>query len=409
MFAKKIQSIVSIILMWIMFVFIGSFFPIKAFLLFILCMFCKKNVTVSKPVLFLVSSLCVSTIWGMTIGVLKGTDSPAMYLGLGFLWPLLSLFIVLPQLRTNKNFANLFKHLYYIHAFLILYDIGFAMSVIYDFPYYDIYPEVEIGFSYYETSSRMNFPNLNVLTYTVPIYFLIYLSKYEIGISRKIQALFLVLSFFLLIICGRRSLMSLFFLSPIACLFFERKLPKEMAKKTKKYLFIFLILLGSVVSYFILFEPEVVDGYSEAYMRAFDSDEEPVKYKQAVMLWNSFQESPIIGQGSGKSYYEPWRLHRGTSFEVIYLLMLATRGIIGFVFYLIGIVGPFFVGMYYALKYKDALFIFMLISYGFILLAEMTNPIMNSFDLILPLLFTYAKINSLASSYDKVIEKNNKL
>ena len=396
--AKKIQSTVSLVLMWIMLVFIGRYFPIKALLLLILCIFCDKKIYVSKPVLILVLSLCLSTLWGMMVGVLKNTDSPTMYLGLGILWPVLSLFIVLPQLKSNDDFNKLFKYLFYIHSFLILYDVGFALSVIFNFPYYDLYPEVEIGFSYYETSSRMNFPNLNVLTYTVPIYFLIFLSKYEIGISRKIQGAFLILSFFLLIVCGRRSLMSLFFLAPLACLFFERKLPKEMAKRTKQYLFVFLLVLGSIVMYFFVFEREVADGYIEAYMRAFDSEEEPVKYKQAVMLWNSFQDSPIIGQGSGKSYYEPWRSHRGTSFEVVYLLMLATRGVIGFTLYIIGIVGPFFVGMYYALKSKDALFIFMLISYGFILLAEITNPILNGFDLILPLLFTYAKINSLASN-----------
>ena len=396
--ARKIQSIVSLILMWVMLVFIGRYFPIKALLLFVLCILCEKKVYVSKPVIFLVVSLCLSTLWGMIVGVLKNTDAPAMYLGLGFLWPILSLFIVLPQLKTNDDFEKLFKYLFYIHSFLILYDVGFALSVIYDFPYYDLYPEVETGFSFYETSSRMNFPNLNVLTYTVPIYFLIFLSKYEIGISRKIQGVFLLLSFFLLIVCGRRSLMSLFFLSPIACLVFERKLPKDMAKRTKKYLLVFLLLLGTVVTYYVVFEREVADGYTEAYLSAFDSDEEPVKYKQAVMFWESFQDSPFLGQGSGKSYYEPVRSRRGTTFEVVYLLMLATRGIIGFVLYIIGIVGPFFIGMRYALKYKDALFIFMLISYGFIIIAEITNPIMNGFDLILPLLFCYAKINSLASN-----------
>ena len=178
-----------------MLIFIARFFPVKAGLLAILLFLCDKRPVIAKPVKVLCAFLCFSTIWGIIVGCLKGTEEPFQYFFLGMVWPIMSLFILTPMLRTENDFKNLFHYLFYIHAFLILYDIGFALSLIFSFPFYNLYPEVEIGFSFYGTSSRMNFANLNVLTYTIPIYFLIFLSKYDIGIKRFPQMVIVLISF----------------------------------------------------------------------------------------------------------------------------------------------------------------------------------------------------------------------
>lgn len=392
----RISKVTALVLMTMMLVFIARFFPIKAALLAVLLIFCDKKPMIAKPVRVLCFFLCLSTIWGIIIGVIKGTEDPFQYFFLGMVWPILSLFILCPLLNSEESFRKLFHYLFYIHAFLVLYDIGFALSIIYGFPYYDLYPEVEIGFSFYETSSRMNFANLNVLTYTIPIYFLILLSNYDINVNKILQIVVVVLSFILLILCGRRSLMGLFVFAPIAALFFRRQLPQAMSKNVKYIGFLFIIIIAGSLLYLYNNSQDVFEGYLYQFTKAFDADEEPIKYRQAVLLFNQFLDNPIVGTGSGKFFYDPNRHYFSENYEIIYLLMLATRGIIGFTFYMIGIVGPLLVGFKYARKEKDALFIFMLIAYAYILVAEMTNPIMNGFDLILPLLFNYAKINSLA-------------
>lgn len=378
-----------------MLIFIARFFPVKAGLLAILLFLCDKRPVIAKPVKVLCAFLCFSTIWGIIVGCLKGTEEPFQYFFLGMVWPIMSLFILTPMLRTENDFKNLFHYLFYIHAFLILYDIGFALSLIFSFPFYNLYPEVEIGFSFYGTSSRMNFANLNVLTYTIPIYFLIFLSKYDIGIKRFPQMVIVLISFVLLILCGRRSLMALFAFSPLMALVFRRVLPTDLSKNLKYMLIAFIIIIIGSLYYLYTTQPDAFEGYLYSFTKAFDSEEEPIKFHQAQLLYNQFLDNPIFGTGSGKYFHDSFRGYTSANYEIIYLLMLATRGIIGFIFYLIGMVGPLIVGLKYAIKAKDALFVFMLISYFYILLAEMTNPIMNGFDLILPLLFNYAKINSI--------------
>lgn len=391
----RIAKTVGILLLALMQIFIAQYFVLKAIMLLLLIILCGKSNNIATPVKILCAFLCISTLWGILIGCLKGTENPFQYFFLGLGWPVLSLFILLPLLKTENDFKSLFHYYFYIHSFVILYDIGFAFSTIFGFPFYNLYPEVEIGFTLYDTSSRMNFANLNVLTYTVPIYFMIYLSNYDIRINRFFQFVMVLLSLFLIIFCGRRSLMGLFIYTPIMALLFRKQLPKETSQNIV-YFFtpIFAIIICALLYIFIV-QTDVFWGYVDTFTKAFDSSEEPLKFRQARMLYNEFLDSPFCGQGAGKYFYDTVRHYRSSNFEIVYLLILATRGMIGFLFYILGIWGPLFVGLKIAVKKKDTIFLFMLISYSYIIMAEISNPIMNGFDLILPLLFNYAKINSL--------------
>lgn len=403
---KKLAGLLAIILMLSMMSVMQILYPLKIFLLTLLLMLCTSKARVCRQNRMLCFFLCASSLLGMIVGVIWGTPHPFYAITVGMIWPILSLFIVTPLLKTNNDYNVMIKWMFYMHSFLIIYDLIYAFSIIRGTPILNLYPELGYeGFSFYETTSRMTFINLNTLTFTTPLFFLLYLIRYDFMVNRKIQLLILFLNFFLLIFCGRRSLMAIFLLVPLATIFFQRMFSKQTYFYTRRYLFFILLFGICSIGYVYIVMPEVFEGYLFTFTKAFDSREESTKFYQAKMLWGHFVDNPILGTGTGAVFYEADRGIRQHQFELTYFLKLATGGIIGFTLYIMGTVGAMLVGFKYAKKRDDVLFICMLFAFIFVLLADATNPVLCSFDLMLPLFLVYAKINSCVYNYDNVITR----
>lgn len=381
---------------------VSFLYPVKILLLGLLLLLCFKDARICKQNSFLCAFLCISTLLGALVGALRGTEHPFYALTVGVAWPILSLIIVTPLLKTNRDYQVMIKWMFYMHTFLIVYDLLYAANVLWGTPIINLYPEVDVGFSFYETTSRLSLINLNTLTFTTPLFFLLYLTHYDFGVKSRYQFVVLLLNLFLLIFSGRRSLMLIFFLCPFFTLLFSGFFQKESAKRTKKYLFLILVIVVGALGYVYTTMPEVFEGYLYTFTKAFDSDVESTRFNQAKMLIGHFEENPIFGTGSGAEFYEADRGIRQHQFELTYLLMLATRGIIGFVLYILGTIGVLLTGIWFAWKRKDVLFVCMLFAFFFVLVADATNPVLCSFDLMLPLFFCYAKINSCVFNYDRI-------
>ena len=394
---NRIRAIVSLVMMALMLIFPAKLYVIKIVLLGILFFTFIGKTRISKTIRFLLLFLVMSTLWGLIVGTLNGNPYPLAGVTTGVMWPILGVIIVLPQLTKEIDFNNLAHYLFYLHAFIVIYDILFALHFIIGFPFFNLYPEVETPFSYYGTTSRLNLDdNLNVLTFTIPFYFLIWLSNYNIRINRIFQLFMIAAAFFLMILSGRRSLMLIFITAPILVVLTGEFLPKESVKTVRKMLVFFVVLLFFALLYVSVNEPELLEGYSHTFLKAFDSDEESTKFIQAKMLWNNFCENPIIGAGNGAEFYEAARGVRQHQYELIYLLILATRGIIGGCMYFWGIFGVLIIGVRLFLKTHDIMLLSLMFGFLFVLIANATNPVLSSFDLMLPLYFCYAKINSLS-------------
>ena len=199
--------------------------------------------------------------------------------------------------------------------------------------------------------------------------------------------------------------MLIFILAPLFTIIFQGLFPKKASAETKKYLSLILIFIVGALGYVYTTMPEVFEGYLFTFTKAFDSEEESTKFNQARMLWGHFMDNPLLGSGAGAEFYEADRGIRQHQFELTYLLKLATGGIIGFTLYIMGSVGALLVGFKYARKRKDVLFICILFAFFFVLLADATNPVLCSFDLMLPLFLVYAKINSCVFNYN-IVEIN---
>lgn len=402
MTVRKLRGVLAIMLMMSMMSVISFLYPLKILLLGVLLLLCYRDARVCKQDRLLCGFLCISTLLGMFVGLLRDTEYPFYTITVGVLWPILSLIIVTPILKTKYDYEIMVKWMFYMHAFLVVYDLLYASSMLYGTPIINLYPEAEEGFAFYETTSRLRLINLNTLTFTSPLFFVLYLSRYEFRVSRIFQFVIILLNFFLVIISGRRSLMLVFFLTPLFAIIFSGFLSKESSKTARKYLLILVAIIVGALGYVYTTMPEVFEGYLHTFTKAFDSSEESTRFNQAKMLMGHFNEHPILGTGTGAVFYEADRGIRQHQFEQTYLLKLATGGIVGFFFYLLGTVGVFLVGVKFARKREDTLFICMLFAFFFVLIADATNPVLCSFDLMLPLFLCYAKINSCVFNYDKV-------
>lgn len=397
---SNLRGALAIMLMMSMMSVISSLYLLKVFLLFVLVILCIKDTKVCKTNRHLCIFLCLSTLWGIFWGAVSGHEHAFECITIGVLWPILSLIIVTPLLKDSDDYRVMIKWMFYMHAFLIVYDLLYASNVLFGTPIINLYPEEETGFSFYETTSRINLINLNTLTFTTPLFFLLYLTHYKFGVNSLVQFVVLLLNLFLLIFSGRRSLMLIFFVCPVFTILFSRFFPKESAKRTKRYLALLLVIIIGALGYVYTTMPEVFDGYLHTFTKAFDKDEESVRFDQSKMLWGHFVDNPIIGDGDGAVYYKSNKGIYSHQFELTYLHKLATRGVVGFTLYFLGTVGVLLVGIKYARKRRDELFICMLFAFFFVLIADATNPVLCSFDLMLPLFLCYAKINSDVYNYD---------
>lgn len=388
-------NILAILLMLLMMIFQAQFYSIKIIILALMLVLLPPKIRVSRNLLFFLFFLVSYALWGVTSGLCNVTDNPLSTISVVLIWPLLfTLYIT--QINTERDYNSLLIYMYIGHTFLILYDILFAFSVIYGFSFPNIYNNIDIGFSFYETTSRLNFTNLNILSFTFPVYFTLYIANYEFGINKIIQFIMLLLCMFLFVLSGRRSVMLLFCIVPVCLYVLTYGFPEDIRSSIKMKLKYLIVIILSIICLTYVLYPEVVEGYWDTLIMAFDSDKEPTKFVQQEMLLGHFFESPIYGKGFGSFFYEPFpgRMQYSDEFELQYHLRLATTGIIGFILYMIATWGTVICGLYLSHKRSDIIFYSFSIGLLFILILDATNPVMGSFDLMLPLYFCWAKINT---------------
>lgn len=126
-----------------------------------------------------------------------------------------------------------------------------------------------------------------------------------------------------------------------------------------------LLVITSVV-YTLVFYPELVNGYWDTLVKAFDADREPTKFAQQKMLLSHFYSSPICGEGFGQMFYEPFpgRMRWGIQFELQYHLKLAQTGIIGFTLIMLSYWGTFFIVCIYLINVRILCFGLLLLDYS---------------------------------------------
>lgn len=380
-------------LLFFMMTFISQLYVIKIILMCFILVLIKKELCLSKNVIIAYVIIIFYGLYGILIGLVYGTPNPFVFTTIYCIYPLLYM-LYSSYIVKNRHFNLLAKTIFIAHIFIISYDLLFALGILLRIEIPNIYP-LEIPFSIYNDSSRMNFVNLNTLTFTTPVLFILYLGKYELGFSRKTYFFVLLITFFLLIISGRRSVMLVMIALPFIPFIFSKMFSKNIRKLLKRSSAIFLITCLFMCLIINKYDSTFIDNYTQVFLNAFDSDKEPIKFAQQKMLIEKFKEKPIFGHGAGAMFYEPspGRMSFGDQFELSYHFRLASSGIIGFTI-IVGIyLWVLFYGLFLSQKNNDLLLLSFLIGYFFMLIADATNPVLCSFDLIWPLYLCLARIN----------------
>lgn len=172
---RLIFEISSLVLMLLMMIFQAQLYTVKIILLCLIYLSLPHKIRITKILRIIIFLFILNGLWGSMIGIFNQATYPLSSITVLMIWPLLSIPIV-AQIK-EEQYIVLLRYLFWGHLFIVVYDILFAFSVIYGFTFFNIYPNVEVGFSYYETTSRMNFDNLNTLTFTTPIIFVMWLTK----------------------------------------------------------------------------------------------------------------------------------------------------------------------------------------------------------------------------------------
>ena len=393
---EHIFRITMMVLLPLMMVFISQLYLIKFFLLGIIAITVPKRFFCSKNLIMLMSAYLLLGFWGIMIGVLNFVDNPFISITTSVVYPLFFLPII-AQLNKPEDYETVIKIMFFAHVFIVVYDLIYAFSIIYGFDFPNIYSiNDERTFTYYGTSSRMNFVNLNTITYTTPVFLMLWFTGYRIGIHRYIQIAVILLTLFLFILSGRRSLMLIFVMIPFVAVVFREILPTESRMTLNKTLKVLVAVICLFLLYVIAFFPDLCEGYVKVFFKAFDSGQEPVKFAQQKALLSAFCEKPFCGHGDGAFFYEPFpgRQQYMSKMELQYHLKLAQTGVVGFVLLLFAYGVLLVYGAYLAYKKRDIIFVSFIFGLFFMLVANATNPVMASFDLLVPYFLCLAKINT---------------
>lgn len=387
-------SLLSVL--FLMLTFQAQFYSLKIILLFLAFMCNDRVICISSPVIKYVICLVLYGLWGLLIGMIHLNENPFLGVTTTVIWPLLFLFFV-DFARNEDAFYAIVKVIFIAHCFVVIYDILYAYSVIIGFPFPQIY-NVEEGFTFYGTTSRLNLVNLNTLTFTTPFLAMLILSGYHLKIPRIIQFFILILTFFLFVLSGRRSVMAQLLLIPLLVPFFGNSFSKDVKQNIFRLLLLLLILILLVISYIYFIYFELFEGYIDTFIKAFDSSQEPVKFLQHQSLISSFMEKPLTGYGFGAYFYDPGRATYMNQMELQYQLSLAQTGIIGFLLFMTAHWGLCRYSFKLSVHLGDKFLLANSFGYLFMLLSHATNPVLCSFDLMVSYFLILIRINFIQTN-----------
>lgn len=394
----------SLVLFLLMMAFPNMLNSLKAVILLIMLLLAlgMKHTFLNYQIRIVYCAYFLFGLYQIIIGVLLQNEKPFDWFTVTILWPLFFL-IFLPLYNNNCKWISILKIIFCGHVLVVVYDLLFCFGVIFGYNIPNIYDSIMNGqtpFTFYEgISSRLNFVNLNTITFTAPVLFVLWITNFDFGIKKIYITLVIIATFLLFIISGRRSLMAVFALCPILVLFFRNYFIGANIRALKNTMLIFFAILSTALISFWIINPDFFFGYVETFTKAFDSDVEPIKFAQDKALTEAFLKSPVFGHGAGALFYEPspGRQFWGTQFELQYHLVLARTGILGFSIWMFALIGLSYMALKCFKRTQDIILISLLYGFCFMLLANATNPVFCCFDFMLSFLLVSARLNYLLS------------
>lgn len=371
----------------------------------------SKEITFYKPVLFLISLIVAKGIIWTILGFLNGNSGAVKLINVNITWYILYA-ILISKIREIKDFNLIIYTLIFsglVVTIIDLYFILMTLKILPELNFLNIFNEDEFYFSMRSGFSYLQTNHLNNLVFIYPLTFTLLISpndpKSVFLMKKWFLVTFFLLQMILMFFSGRRILWLILLAGPffvfILTYLTSRKRHFFLLRSVLKYyLFIGSILVVAISFWFANLDISL-SVLSENFAAAFNSNEESTRFEQSSILLSKFYESPIFGHGAAaeifgytRSIENPW------SFELSYHDDLFKTGILGFSFFLIFILGIFFLG-FKLIKKDDFIMLGMLAGLLSFLVANGTNPFFSSFDYFWPFF--------LPLCYIKLMNKGNKI
>jgi hypothetical protein len=251
-----------------------------------------------------------------------------------------------------------------------------------------ILPDIFIGkivFGYGVLESRFAF--MSSLPFIIPYFFAVVFQPLEATSSfeRKVQIIILLLLIVFVATSGRRLLMLITVISPLMLILFQWRFIKS--KFVKLTIFILPIILIFIT---------IKLGMHEYFLEGFYFSDS-ARGTQFSALIDGWVESPVLGSGHGANVEYIRNSDMPWSYELTYVALLYQIGIIGIVFYFIGIGWIYYssVKIINSNGFYSRFMLYNLCGLTGMLIANITNPYLVRFDGMWSFFMVLALINLL--------------
>ncbi len=326
------------------------------------------------------------------------------------IWPILYLIFMI-GLYKKSSLAFLVRTVIISNLLISLYLIGSALTL---FGILPALPVIKFDMSFLAVDElaglvKIEAPSIVCLLFTLPFLICLMLIDGErtFGFSKLFIRVSLIISIIAVIATARRAVILNIFLGFICTVIFTRLAPAIDKKAfNKRILKILFWGIGFLIVFVIIAQESGLFNFTlvfNKFLSAFSSKQNvsdastQTRYRQFDLLIKSWLHAPLLGHGHGavsqyiiRSKTAPWM------YELSYVALLFQTGIIGLGIYFALIIWPIYKGVR-LIKTADKETCFFIIpsitACACFLIANATNPYLQSYDYIWALFFPVAIIN----------------
>lgn len=370
----------------------------------------EKKIFLHKYTIILVGLYLLRSIIGIIVGYSNNTPGLYILIPLNVYYVVLYLLII-SLVKTEGFFYKIIEILFMGTVMIVFLDIYYILASLGFLPQLSVFSIFDnsnypfsFGINQYGTL-EMYARNLGFLPVCFPLFtgMLIFNPK---GINKwlinKVSLIILLLStIVLMFLTGRRIFLLIILVTPVFVFLLSRLLKGQVLKDVNK-IFTYVSGLTIIFSFvFFTYWSESLfldfDKLKDSFVAAFDSSQEGVRFHQSESLIYNWKKAPLLGHGMGagvpgykkpgKDRAVPW------GFELSYHSRLNQYGIIGFGFEALYYFFIVVLGCYIVRRDNDMFMIAILAGYLAFLLANATNPFLNSFEFFWPVILPLIYIN----------------
>jgi O-antigen ligase len=366
----------------------------------IAALFALSRWAVHRDVLLLWFSTMVVGAFGITWGIVNDAPGALSVSTVHFIWP--ALYLLFIGLAHNLQAIRRMEF-----ALLLGISLATAMGLIVlaagllglgDLVY-PILAFQDAGFGAYDGNIEFRILNLTTVMYGFPFVVALLLARRrELNRWQKTWLWLLVVVMIVVALgSGRRMFWLVLLLSPFLTLFFLQfsilkfRAVAMLGAVSRMAVVAVLVVAGIIVA--LDLQPiTVVQNFFSAFLGQEASS--GIRFEQADALWRAFESSPWIGNGLGSTVDSIYR--KGWAFELWYLSLLKSVGLLGFLVYAVAVGWIVVKGMLLARRNREfaALFLPLVTAMVSFLIMTATNPYLGKFALRWVIFLPVALINA---------------